>query len=244
MVVPNVLKTYSPSVANTFFSHGRRMQNLKNTADNGFVDYIFCSFNNGISQQFNRYGVISFELSEEILFNKECFIYPFNFVFGIAGATNTDMFSDLSTWNSVVQKVPSKPSHEILIRRKIDLFSYVKKIHCFSSIHSRVVAILKGTNYSSIPIETHADPAKTGGFMSKEYIAEIQGEKFTGILSDDGKFISIYDVISEDDGDFLGKYSLDKDGNIIQHYEMSSTSKVIGKLLKAKGENSTNTASA
>jgi len=74
--------------------------------------------------------------------------------------------------------------------------------------------------------------------MSKEYDAEIQGEKFTGALSQDGKFISIYDVISEDDGDFLGQYSLDKDGNIIQYYEMSGTSKVIGKLLKAKKEDS------
>lgn len=234
----------NPSVANAYFSSGRRRSNLKNTADNGFVDYIFCSFNNGLSHKFNRYGYVSFELSEDIIFNKECFIYPFNFVFGIASAPNTDMFSDLSTWNSIVSKIPLRPSHEILVRRKINLDTHIVKIHCFSSVHNRVVEILKDTRYSAIPIESHPDPVGNGGFMATEYIADIEGEKFTAILSEDGKHVSIYDVISDEDGDFLGEFSLDKDRNIIQHYGMSGTSKVVGKLLLKSGENQTKLASA
>ncbi|MCK4819420.1 hypothetical protein KA005_26845 [bacterium] len=60
--------------------------------------------------------------------------------------------------------------------------------------------------------------------------AKIQGAEYPALISADGKSISVYNVVSSEDGDFLGIFRLDEHDNIIQDYPMSDTSSIIGKV--------------
>ena len=66
--------------------------------------------------------------------------------------------------------------------------------------------------------------------MNNEVLVEINGEKYSGLISSDRKFISIYNVVSVDDLDFLGKFILDGN-NLIEIFPMSQRIVVVGKII-------------
>jgi hypothetical protein len=55
----------------------------------------------------------------------------------------------------------------------------------------------------------------------------IDGITYTGHITEDHKFINIYDVISIHDCEFMGRYELDGK-NIVANFPMSNTKAVIG----------------
>lgn len=60
---------------------------------------------------------------------------------------------------------------------------------------------------------------------------EIEGSIFTGFI-EEGNFISVYDVLSEDDAYFVGRFTVE--GNdLVEIFPMSNTKRVIGKIIEA-----------
>lgn len=228
---PGTLWGFMPTVANAFYlSNPTRLNNLKLRAQRGFVDYVFCSFLNGIRMGQPRYGSVSIEINKQILLGRECFVYLFNFVTGWNRARQEDKYSDLTTWNYTVSNFSSLSYNEILVRRKIELDKYYVKFHCFDNVQRRVLETIKEYGYDEDDLVIHDSP----NYQLREYdmdmIAEINGEKFKAIFSTEDGFVSVFNVISDDDGDFIGRYSVDSDMNIIEEYPMSGTSHIIGKL--------------
>ena len=214
--LPNILQMeaiYSPgtlwgldsTTANSFYmSNHQRSDNLRSRADKGFIDYVFCSFKNGVELSNKRYGTVSIEIRKEVLLEKECFIYPFNFVFAWDSAPKSEKFSDLSIWDLVISGRKRIRNEEILVRRKINLPRDLVKFHCFDSMQSKVVEILKNFNYDESKLEIHSSALSlVGGFnMNREMIAEINGIDYHALVSDDGKLANIFNFIDEDDSDF------------------------------------------
>jgi hypothetical protein len=220
----------------TVQNQAQRLANLKLYADRGFIDYVFCSFENGIQRQNNRYGVVSLEILPKILIERETFIYPFNFVFGWNAAPLADKFSDLSTWQFVISPRNRIPYNEVLIRRKIELGGNLVKFHCFQGVAAKVIAILDQFGYNGDVLEVHPNVTFNRRDMDTERLALIDGVEYKALVSADGKLASIYNVISDDDLDFLGRYAL-KGNELIEVYPMSRETKVIG-VLKAEAANS------
>lgn len=65
--------------------------------------------------------------------------------------------------------------------------------------------------------------------MQTERLAMIDGVEYKALISADGNLASIYNVVSEDDVDFLGRYVV-KGNELIEIYPMSQETKVIGIL--------------
>ena len=176
---------------------------------------------------------MSIEIQTKVLLDRESFIYPFNFIFGWNHASLPNRFSDLSTWNAVVTNRNLSPYNEVLIRRKIDLSAYLVKIHCFQGVAKSVMATLDKYGYNGKNLEVHPDIATFGrGNMETERLAEIEGVEYKALLSADGKLASIYNIISDDDLDFLGRFAV-KGNELIEVYPMTNEQKVIG-ILKSE----------
>ena len=236
---PGTLWGFKPAVANSFYmANPIRQNNLMLRAQRGFVDYVFCSFLNGIQMGKPRYGTVSIEIKKEILLDRECFVYLFNFVTGWTGAVQQDKYSDLSTWNYTIGNFPNLNNNEILIRRKVELDKYCIKFHCFDNMQRRVLQTIKEYGYDEDDLVVHDSPT----YQLREYdmnmIAEINGEKFKAVFSTKDGFVSIFNVISEEDGDFIGRYSVDSEMNIIEEYPMTGRSHIIGKLSTANNSGS------
>jgi hypothetical protein len=230
---PGTLWGMNPNIANSFYANNpRRLGNLQLRADRGFIDYVFCSFFNGVHLGHSRYGTVSIEIDKETLLNRECFIYLFNFVFSWPRAPLADKLSDLSTWNYAVKNLSTLNNNEVLLRRKIDLNVNDVKFHCFDNVRGRVIDILEQFGYSEDNLEVHETPS----FQLREYemdmIAVIDGARYKAILSTEDNLVSIFNVVSEEDADFLGRFSVDEELNIIEKFPMSGESHVIGRLLR------------
>ncbi|MDD4976344.1 MAG: hypothetical protein PHY93_18440 [Bacteriovorax sp.] len=228
---PGTLWGINPAIANNYY-YGKagRLQNLKNTSDRGFVDYIFCTFTNQLARQNHTYGTVAIEISKKILPLKEAFIYPFNFKLAWNGAPKTSKFSDLTTWNHIISNMTFPIGHEVLIRRKIDLAKYHVKFHCSGHMSSRVLDIISEFNYNEHHLEVHDDLDQIAmDEMNLERNVEINGHVYKAIINEDGSTASVYDVYSDEDADFLGEFEIEDD-KLIQRYPMSDRKEVIGKL--------------
>jgi len=120
--------------------------------------------------------------------------------------------------------------NEVLVRRKIDLSTYLVKFHCFEGISRRVLAILDKYGYNAEKLQIHPNITTFGrGHMETERLAVIEGVEYKALLSDDGKLASIYNVISDDDLDFLGRFAV-KGNELVEVYPMTNEQKVVGTL--------------
>jgi hypothetical protein len=208
----------------------QRLKNLNRIASRGFVDYVFCSFENGIQRKNKTYGVVGIEIQANILLDRESFIYPINFIFGWDGASLPNRFSDLSTWNAVITNRKLSPYNEVLVRRKIILSTYLVKFHCFEGISKRVLPILDKYGYNAEKLQVYPNITAFGsGHMEIERLAIIEGVEYKALLSADGKLASIYNIVSSDDLDFLGQFAV-KGNELIEVYPMTNEQKVVGKL--------------
>lgn len=236
VIAPGTLWGQNPASANQYYlNNQQRLSNLKHRADCGFVDYVFCSFSNGIQAGLSRYGYVSIEIDKKILLNREAFVYPFNFIFSWGIARPADKFSDLTTWNAAINLRNRINITEVLIRRQIRLDPNLVKFHCFQSVRQRVVDLLREFRYEEYEIIAHDNPQGQARFTMNtlERTVQIGEQQFRGILSEDGRFVSIFNIIDNDDLDFLGRFQIDEENNLIEHFPMTGRTEVVGRLLDA-----------
>lgn len=233
IIASGTLWGQNPASANQYYlNNPQRLSNLKHSADCGFVDYVFCSFNNGIQSGLSRYGFVSIEIDKKILLQREAFIYPFNFIFSWNIARAADKFSDLTTWNMAVT-LRNRINTEILIRRQVRLDPNLIKFHCFQSVRQRVVDLLRELGYEGYEVIAHDDPQGQARFTMNalERTVQIGEQQFRGILSDDGRSVSVFNIIDNNDLDFLGKFQIDGNDNLIEHFPMTGRTEIVGRLL-------------
>lgn len=233
IIAPGTLWGTNPNVANSHYQGNKtRSDNLKLRADRGFIDYVFCSFSNGLQSGFHRYGYVAIEIDRSILLNKEAFIYPFNFVTSWNFARPADKYSDLSTWERAISNPRSINISEILVRRQIKLDENAIRFHCYSS-HSGILMDLLGREGYDLPIIVHDNPEAIKGtsMASLERSVQIGNTTYRGMLSDDSKFITLFESSEDDDIEILGRFELDDEGNLIEFFPMSDRKQIIGKLV-------------
>ena len=235
ILAPGTLWGVDPATANQFYqTNSTRLANLKLRAERGFVDYVFCSFSNGLQAGLSRYGYVSIEIDKRILLQKEAFIYPFNFVTSWGLARAADKYSDLSTWNMAINLRNRINISEVLVRRQIKLDPNWVRFHCFRSQSSRVMDLLRESGYD-YPVEIHENPPTHARLTMAQLERTVQiGEtEYRGLLSEDGRFISIFNFVDEDDLDYLGRYEIDDNNNLIEHFPMTGRQEIVGRLLES-----------
>lgn len=233
IVAPGTLWGIDPAVANAIYQgNPTRLSNLKLRAERGFVDYIFCSFSNGLQSGFHRYGYVAIEVKKSILLEKEAFIYPFNFVTSWNHAHNGDKYSDLSTWDLAVSKPHSINISEVLIRRQIKLDTNAVRLHCYSS-HSAILIDQIRAAGLNLDVVVHGNPSSTKGvgMSNMEKTVQIGTETYRGMLSDDSKFITIFDSSSDDDIEILGRFEI-VENQLIEFFPLTGRKQVVGHIVE------------
>jgi hypothetical protein len=231
---PGTLWGLNPALANNHYQGNQmRLNNLKIRAERGFIDYVFCSFFNGIQSGFQRYGYVSIEIDRRILLKKEAFIYPFNFVTMWGTARAADKYSDLTTWNTAVQLQNRINITEVLVRRQIKLDPNWVRFHCFRSHGPLVLDLLRESGYD-YPVEQYDNPPAQARFQMNELerMVLIRDTQYRGLLSTDGRHVSIFNVVADDDMDFLGRFEVDDNDNLIEHFPMTGRREIVGRLLQ------------
>ncbi len=71
------------------------------------------------------------------------------------------------------------------------------------------------------------------GMSQLDRTVQIGEQEYHGILSEDGRFVSIFNIIDSDDLDFLGRFQVDENNNLIEHFPMTGRVEVVGRLLQA-----------
>lgn len=59
---------------------------------------------------------------------------------------------------------------------------------------------------------------------------EIDGEEYVAIVDENGAYIHVYNFISAEDFDMLGRFILEED-KLIEYYPMSDRRVIIGKII-------------
>ncbi|MFG1523467.1 hypothetical protein ABMA67_00525 [Halobacteriovorax sp. RZ-3] len=137
-----------------------RNRSYKQSAELGFIDYVYLTNINRInpdSQANTIYGKVAFEVSSDILLNKESFFYPFNTAYW-GNYSSQQKYSDASIFEFTMQN--GWASNEYLVRRKVDLTSFLTKIHICEKDEDEFYSILAETAPEwKDRIEIHKDGA-------------------------------------------------------------------------------------
>ena len=226
--------------------NSRREKNLKLIANRGFVDYAFCSFLNGLSHEMNLYGTVSLEIDKKILLDKEAFAYLFNFVMDWPGAKSSDKYSDLSTWNHTIQYGDEYNYNEILVRRKINLDKYLVGFHCVDNYYTALLGKVNRSSYNGATISQYAhQPLTRNGYMENERKVEINGVTYKAILSADGRFVSVFENVSTDEVDLIGRYEYDEaTDELFANFPMSNRKVPVGRMIHTGSATGSNSAQA
>ncbi len=113
-------------------------------------------------------------------------------------------------------------------------------------MQKKVMDIMDEIGYDPTDVVTHPDIVNISGdkYMSNnKCFVDINGERFEGLVSPDKTSVTVFDRISEDEGDIVGTFGLDEDGNLIQEYVMSGTKQIIGSIV-SEGKSSSSVAQA
>ena len=208
---------------------------LKESADHGFIDYIFTSPINNLTlsgKQSRKWGTVVFEIDKTILFERESFIFPKSIRWGFdTNFKPWEKASDASMWMEIIgATLPRYRNRQVLIRRKIELAKYLKKIHCFNTYGDRITDLLskRSLNYS---VDSSYEPPSA---ESKEYDvqASINNMVFQARYCDaEKKTVRLYDPVDGDYEDYHGEYEVDSKGQILEDVAFQKAKVVIGQLI-------------
>lgn len=203
----------------------------KETAKNGFIDYVFTTSINNIANGVRLYGTISFEFSKQVLLERDTFIFPKTTRFDFNSFATWEKNSDTTTWLMVLRNPPKHSKHEILVRKQLKL-DHLIRIHCFKSSEKKVKVALQGTAFEGIDVSVHEDPKATGNPDMKALISGIQYDAYYTDASH--KKVRIFSPVDDEYDEFFGEYEIEGD-NILDDVFLTSEKVIVGQLHRDDG---------
>ncbi len=142
-----------------FHTNHQALKNIKKNdaiaeSKNGFIDYVFLGNTNWANYSGKSfYGEICFVIKpEEILPNREFFVFPFNSGRNFSNTSDQDKTSDIRILLDAVEQ--NHPCYEVLVRRRIKISpKTIDKILCVSNLQSNINRCLTDKKLQ-IPTET------------------------------------------------------------------------------------------
>lgn len=205
-----------------------QVQAWKVTSENGFIDYVFTSSINYLALGKNTFGTVTLELKKDVLRERENFIFPRATRFDFDKFLQHEKSSDATMWTVILGDLDHYSTHEILVRRKLDL-GYLVRIHHYDNLGSRVRDELVKFRLEHVLTESHKNPKRLSKADMK---AVINGMTLDAYFVDASKSkVDLYSNLDADYAEYYGEYEVDKDQNILEKVALTSGKIVIGKLI-------------